>query len=288
MDIWATILMRLRYNGIFMKKKMGLHPNTKKTLDEYNKLIDKGFLPWQAVEKLAELGFRGKSGASYSYSTLLNMSKLSGYKMNKLETFQTVLIHKDQLKLGMILTVKYNLNYAAEKTGINRETLRVRLKKRYPLLYKNKGSLYLKFLFFKNKDIGSYEESGFILDLKYREAFNQYTLSNNGSGYLKISNKYFHRMITRCPDNLEVDHINMNNRDNRVTNLRICTRKQNCGNKLARGYAIKQKSCGGFYYEVTLDGYKAFKNKDEARAEYIKRHIKKYGNISPYLKSPKI
>lgn len=47
----------------------------------------------------------------------------------------------------------------------------------------------------------------------------------------------------------------------------------------------KKKSCGAFYYEVTFGGYKAFNNEDEARAEYIKRHIEKYGEISPYFKT---
>jgi hypothetical protein len=39
--------------------------------------------------------------------------------------------------------------------------------------------------------------------------------------------KRLHRVLTNCPDNLEVDHINGNTLDNRLCNLRLCTSSQN-------------------------------------------------------------
>ncbi len=38
---------------------------------------------------------------------------------------------------------------------------------------------------------------------------------------------WMHRVITQCPDGLDVDHINYNGLNNRRDNLRVCTRQQN-------------------------------------------------------------
>lgn len=49
--------------------------------------------------------------------------------------------------------------------------------------------------------------------------------------YAKCNNKSLHRIITGCPQGLVVDHINHNGLDNRKSNLRICTIKENARNR---------------------------------------------------------
>jgi len=63
-----------------------------------------------------------------------------------------------------------------------------------------------------------------------------YHWSDNGHGYVRTFNKnrkplYLHRLLTGCPDGLEVDHINRDKYDNRRDNLRIVTRSLNQQNR---------------------------------------------------------
>jgi hypothetical protein len=55
--------------------------------------------------------------------------------------------------------------------------------------------------------------------------------STTGQFYVRNQYQlYLHRLITNCPEDKEVDHINRNPLDNRRSNLRVCDHKTNMEN----------------------------------------------------------
>lgn len=73
--------------------------------------------------------------------------------------------------------------------------------------------------------------------------------------------KYFHRVITNCPEDMVVDHINGNSLDNRLCNLRICSRKENQSNlrphttrasELPKGVYYEKRS-GRYYAKIVVN-----------------------------------
>ncbi len=57
---------------------------------------------------------------------------------------------------------------------------------------------------------------------------------------------HLHRVITNCPQNMVVDHIDGNGLNNKKDNLRVCTQAVNCANKLM--------SNGKYKMGVSYDG----------------------------------
>lgn len=60
-----------------------------------------------------------------------------------------------------------------------------------------------------------------------------------------------HRLLTGCPEGLVVDHINGDSLDNRRSNLRICTQRQNRWNRAKRMRA--QSKFKGVWFDKDRD-----------------------------------
>ena len=79
---------------------------------------------------------------------------------------------------------------------------------------------------------------------------------NNGHGYLHIGGFYIHRAVAELfipnPDNKpQVDHINGIKSDNRASNLRWVTAKENCNNPLFKKIMSETKSA--YYKRINGD-----------------------------------
>ena len=80
------------------------------------------------------------------------------------------------------------------------------------------------------------DNQSFLFDLSDYDLIKNYAWRISASGYVVYNNKHriaMHRLVTNCPDDLEVDHINHCKTDNRRNNLRICTKIENTRNRLS-------------------------------------------------------
>lgn len=104
-----------------------------------------------------------------------------------------------------------------------------------------KSRKYNKYQIFDEYVVGYTKENiPFVFDKKYFDTVKQYRWAINKDGYIRtVINRgkqgyhsyMLHRLITNCPPELVVDHINHDKTDNRIANLRICTRQENNRNR---------------------------------------------------------
>ena len=115
--------------------------------------------------------------------------------------------------------------------------------------------------------------------------------SIRGNGYVTLGRgdktEYAHRIVweMHCgeiPDNMEIDHINHNNSDNRIENLRLVTKQENLKNKSKHknntsgitGVSIMRGKNGYTYFlaKIKVNGsvvQKTFKNATDAMLQRI-------------------
>lgn len=82
-----------------------------------------------------------------------------------------------------------------------------------------------------------YNTQGYMLfftNLEQEEKVKKYNWFKSANGYVATMREkktfFLHRYLTDCPSDKLVDHINLDKRDNRLENLRICNKSQNAYN----------------------------------------------------------
>ncbi len=99
--------------------------------------------------------------------------------------------------------------------------------------------------------------------------------------------KYMHRLVLGAPSHMQVDHINHNGLDNRKSNLRLCTNKENQRNRRVQknnklGVSGVWRSGNKYGVSISVDGNRkhiglfdtleqATQSRKEAESKYWKR-----------------
>ena len=153
---------------------------------------------------------------------------------------------------------------------LQRELNRKRFEKRN--LYEERNKYIVGYTTNTNKEFYvDKEEFDKIKNISWHELSNGY-VAHKDKGEKVVT---LHRYIMNAPENLVVDHINHNKMDNRKSNLRLTTQKENSLNKtdLPKGIS-KHKVKNNIYFMVQLGGryrgnYKTYEEALEARKKII-------------------
>lgn len=169
------------------------------------------------------------------------------------------------------------------------------------------SEIFRKFNKYEKQDniIIGYTTKGetFFIDADDYDKIKSYCWYKTKQGYIvtdvhlngKRETILLHRLITNCPKDKVVDHINHDTTDNRKCNLRNCNQSQNNANRIAptynssgvRGvYHIQNSWIAHIDFEDVHLG-KSFKTKEEAVAQrklWEEKYFGEYNNIQMYVK----
>jgi len=133
-----------------------------------------------------------------------------------------------------------------------------------------------------------------IVDTEDLEKVRKYKWYLTDQGYVSHKSKIklsMHRYVIGCPLDKEVDHINGNPLDNRKSNLRTCTHKENVANKRMRNdntsgvIGVRFHKLWGWQAYIAENGKQKhigwYKTKEEAMEQRLIKSKEQYGEFAP-------
>lgn len=102
------------------------------------------------------------------------------------------------------------------------------------------------------------EDFEWLSQHKWHLSQHGYAARGKHEGYPKktVGILFMHRVILNAPSGTEVDHINGNRLDNRRSNLRLCTRRQNLQNSRKRDNSSSLYK--GVYFDKSRNKWQAY------------------------------
>lgn len=209
------------------------------------------------------------------------MDKNIGKKFNKLKVVSLDHIDNNYIKYYLFKCEcgkEKVINFQSVKAGktkscgCNYKEILGKLRKKENKYYKKKDYIIGYATNTNNKfyiDNDDYEK---IKDISWYEASNGYMSHKERNKKVIL----MHRYILNVKNDMLVDHINHNKRDNRKKNLRLVTHRENNLNRKKKPKGISKHKVGNnYYYMVQLDGYrgnfKTYKEAKNVRDEIIKK-----------------